>query len=127
MLVVTIHLWPGGDKTKARHLGTAYIANDMTGTGTLGNYRVMLSKWGDPSAVWKTARVTGFNRLKGSPWELLRRALASTVNGKAGTDPALRREMRTMARAANAGQTTLLEQEENDDIWTECAASDAHS
>lgn len=114
-----IELWPSGDKTKARHLGTAYIANDMTGTGQIGNYRVMLSKWGDPLSVWKTARVTGFNRLKGSPWELLRRALAQAVNARVGTDPVLAKEMRTLVRAASAGQTMLLEQEENDDIWTD--------
>jgi len=81
MLVVKIEMWPKGDKTKARVLGEAEIAN-VGGTQEVGDYDVRLLKWGAGRRTWKKGRVTGFPRLKLGPWDLLYRALAAIVAGR---------------------------------------------
>jgi hypothetical protein len=43
MIRITIEMLPHGDESRKRHMGTMEIANDATGTGTAGNYRVRLS------------------------------------------------------------------------------------
>lgn len=82
MLVVTIELWPRGDESRKRHLGTARIVNDGTGTADSGNYRVELSKWGRPKSVWRQGTVRGFPRRRRGPWDLLYRALGAAVRGR---------------------------------------------
>lgn len=79
MIRVTVELLPGGDAGRARHLGTAYIANDGTGTETTGSYSVMLSRRGMPWSIWKRGRVQGFPRKRLLAWDLLYRALDGTV------------------------------------------------
>jgi hypothetical protein len=81
MVVVTVALWPGGDKSRAKVLGEAEIAN-VGGTRETGDYEVRLLKWGAGRRTWKTGRVTGFPRLKLGPWDLLYRALAAIVAGR---------------------------------------------
>jgi len=76
---VTIEMLPHGDESRKRHLGTAIIANDGTGTATQGNYNIRLSRRGQPDSVWKTGRLTGFLRKKFLVWDLLLLALAATV------------------------------------------------
>lgn len=44
MLIVTVELWPKGDKALRRHLGSAVIANTGEGTAELGDYTIRLSK-----------------------------------------------------------------------------------
>lgn len=82
MIVVTVEMWQHGDPTKRRHLGTAKIANDLSGDEEIGNYRVTLSKWGRPNQVWKTGRIERFPRRALGPWDLLFLALRATVGGR---------------------------------------------
>lgn len=87
MIVVRVELWPQGDKSKARCLGEAEIAN-VGDTQQAGDYDVRLLKWGAGRRTWKAGRVTGFPRLKLGPWDLLYRALAAIVHGRnRGTKP----------------------------------------
>ncbi len=79
MIRVTVELLPHGDESRKRHLGTATIANDGTGTTTHGNYNIRLSRRGQPDSVWKTGRLTGFQRKRLLVWDLLLLALAATV------------------------------------------------
>jgi hypothetical protein len=70
MLRVTVELVPHGDESRARHLGTAVIANDGTGDLDTGNYWAKLSKWGS-GATWKRGKYKGFPRKRRGPWDLL--------------------------------------------------------
>lgn len=81
MIVVTVELWPHGDERRKRHLGTATIANDLSGTQDTGNYHVMLSKAGRPKETWRRGRVEAFPRLSRrlGVWDLLYRALRDSV------------------------------------------------
>lgn len=83
MLVVTVELWPQGDRAQARHLGTATIANDGTSRSPeVGNYSVTLSKWGRPKVAWRRGIVNGFRRQRFGPWDLLFAALAACVGDR---------------------------------------------
>ena len=77
MIKITMELWPFGQELGKRHLGTAVIVNDATGTTSTGNYNIILSKAGKgmEDAVWKRGRVEGFERKKKSAWDLLYLAL----------------------------------------------------
>lgn len=79
MLRITIELLPHGDESQARHMGTAVIANDGTGTAEVGNYDVSLSTFDSPDKIWKRARVKGFRRKQLGPWDLLLLALVVAV------------------------------------------------
>lgn len=82
MVVVRVELWPGGDRSKARLLGEARIANDGgQRTDSRGDYTVELSKF-NGTGVWKRGRVTGFPRLRLGGWDLLFRALRATVGAR---------------------------------------------
>jgi len=87
MIRVTVELLPGGDASRARHLGTAEIANDGTGTAEAGNYVVTLSKWGRPKQAWKRGAFSGFDRKRLGPWDLLLCALISCGIGDRLTKP----------------------------------------
>lgn len=82
MLRITVELLPLGDETRARHLGTAIIANDATGSRARGNYTVRLSKRGQPKSVWRRGRVEGFPRQRLGAWDLLYLALRATVGDR---------------------------------------------
>jgi hypothetical protein len=79
MIRVTIQMLPGGDESRARHLGTVEIANEGTGTAQMGNYKVRCSKMVKPTQTWKTGAVKGFNRTTRGPHDLLLLALMSVV------------------------------------------------
>lgn len=82
MLVVRIELWPRGSEEHKRELGIAYIANDVSGTPDTGNYNVRFMKspeYAKHPGVWKSARVESFPRRRLGPWDLLYRALHSSV------------------------------------------------
>jgi hypothetical protein len=113
VLVVRIELWPGGNEQQKRDLGTAFIVNDMAGTRQLGRYNVMLSKWGRPDTPWRVGRVDGFDRLRGSPWDLLRKAITAAT-GSRNADHALRTKMVRTARHALRGQAALIMEEDGD-------------
>ena len=91
MLRCTIELLPHGDETRKRVIGVVEIANDGTGTPTMGNYGVVLKKT-PPfpcalKAAWKrgmlkgedddaiAARVEGHHRTQRGSYDLLYRAL----------------------------------------------------
>lgn len=94
MIVVKIELWPNGDKDQARLQGIGFIANDGTGTVSVGNYDVHLShsgkylpKDGSAPGIWKTGKITGFHRRK-SVYELIALAFgALTFCQDAKVDP----------------------------------------
>lgn len=82
MVVVTVELWPGGDPTRKRHLGTAWIANDGTGDRRTGNYWVKLFSRGKRPRLWKEGIVRGFPRKDLLAWDLVYRALRNIVGSR---------------------------------------------
>ena len=90
MVYCRIELWPGGDRTKARLLQEATIAN-VGGDRERGDYAVGVShsttyKGGgfadpaspQPAEVWKAARITGHAR-KLSPFHLVCKAVGAAI------------------------------------------------
>lgn len=82
MVVVTVEIWPKGERFLKRHLGTAKISNDVSGTKSRGNYKVTLSVRGNPTRIWKRGRVKDFPRKRLGAWDLLYRALDATVRSR---------------------------------------------
>lgn len=78
MIRITVELIPFGLLSPV-HLGTADIINDGTGTRSIGNYTVRLSRKGQPGSTWKTAVVRGFPRLRLGAWDILYLALHAVV------------------------------------------------
>jgi hypothetical protein len=70
MLRVTIELLPRGDESRARKIGTLLIANDATGTETIGNYRGTLHAE-YTGLGGRTGHVENFNRKTQSVWSLV--------------------------------------------------------
>lgn len=60
-------------------LGTAIIANDLTGDDENGHYAFVLSKWGRPRVPWEKGSVEGFKRQDRGPWDLLYLVLDKAV------------------------------------------------
>jgi hypothetical protein len=75
MLVVTVELWPGGNKEKSCVLGQALITNDGTGSPTVGNYKFSLMGKNKRRLKYGTGRLTGFPRKREGPWSLLARIM----------------------------------------------------
>jgi hypothetical protein len=111
MLVIRIELWSGGRQDKKKDLGMLFIVNTGSGTKSLGNYEVMLSKWGHPDVPWRVGSVAGFDRLRGSPWDLMRRAIIAAT-GQRNQDHGLRQRMVRVARRALYGQSSMFEREQ---------------
>lgn len=82
MIRVTIQLFPFGDETSAKHLGTVDIANDGTGDQATGNYKVRLSRMDSPTLAWKTGAIKGFNRKTRGPHDLLLLALMTLIGDR---------------------------------------------
>ena len=82
MVVVKIELWPGGYETNKRDLGTILIANDGTGTSTIGNYDVRVMSRGKKPRILKTGRVEGYKRKTTSPHRLVLAALQIAFNAR---------------------------------------------
>jgi len=67
MIKITVELLPHGNEANKRLLGVMLIANDTTGTATVGNYiGAMESEYGERAGV-----VRGFNRKTQSVWSLV--------------------------------------------------------
>jgi hypothetical protein len=79
MLRVTIEVLPSGDENRKRHLGTVEIANDGTGSPEVGNYSIRLAKFGRPNQTWLQGKLSGFDRIKRGPYDLLLQCLVATV------------------------------------------------
>lgn len=70
MIRVTVELLPKGDASRARKLGVLEIANDATGTATVGHYTGTLHAE-YTSAIGRKGRVTNFSRQRQSVWSLV--------------------------------------------------------
>lgn len=87
MIVVKVELWPGGDESNKRDLGTAHIwCKSADGKNNeYGEYGVKLLKGAeysnDPGGVWRSGKVSIFPRTSKSfgPWELLALALEDVL------------------------------------------------
>ena len=63
MLVVKVELWPGGDRSRSKTLGSGVIANDGTGDTKIGNYDAAFGPGLAPRPEQCSgSRVTGFRR-----------------------------------------------------------------
>ena len=82
MLVVTVELWPFGDASRKTVLGIAKIANDGTGSPSLGNYTAEIHKGDHLSRVWKRGRVEQFRRQVLTAWDLLYLVLQDVLKGR---------------------------------------------
>jgi hypothetical protein len=82
MLRITIELLPLGSEEHKRHLGTAEIWNDATGSLESGNYRYRLYHWGNSNGLWRSGNVTAFPRLNRGPWDLLFLVLLQAVSDR---------------------------------------------
>jgi hypothetical protein len=70
MLRVTVELLPCGDESRRRTLASMDIANDGTGTRTVGNYRGTLhAEYTGPHG--RHGNVFGYNRTSQSVWSLV--------------------------------------------------------
>jgi hypothetical protein len=85
MIVIRAELWPYGEPPR-KHLGTAVIGNDGTGSIRTGNYDIWLGNQ-DEQDPWRIIlnredqvlnqlRVEGFPRQELDHWHLLGRALS---------------------------------------------------
>lgn len=87
MIVVTVEMWPGGDKSKRYLLGIATITNDATGTREIGNYdatfsdQVNIVKGGamPENLLVHAGRVENFDRQRRNVWQLLNAALGDAL------------------------------------------------
>lgn len=71
MLVIKIELWPYGDQSKSKILGTSLICNDGTGDKETGNYYAVFKD----DKEERKCEVKGFPRLKLNAFDLLYRCL----------------------------------------------------
>lgn len=101
MLYIRIELWPRGDRSKAKVLGEATIAN-VGGSEQRGSYKARLSKANGfrcramrpntsrdlevarvtgplEGSVWKETAVRDFPRKRLGPWDLLYRVLQAAI------------------------------------------------
>lgn len=68
MIKVIVELWPRGDESKKKTLGTLSIANDGTGDSNIGNYQgVLVSEYTNG----RKGRVFNFKRQEQSVWSLI--------------------------------------------------------
>lgn len=84
MLVVRIELWPLGNYSRRRTIGTVVISNDGTGTLEDGNYDCALAhaeSHNDKTGAWKGGRVTDHPR-RLSPYHLPLRAIDACLKGR---------------------------------------------
>ena len=83
MIRVTVELVSAISPDRSRLLGVATIANDGTGTPSVCDYDVSLSKWAPKhSQTWKKGKVLGFDRVGRGPWDLLYLALQACVGNR---------------------------------------------
>ena len=71
MIKVTIELLPGGDKSRARTLGKAYIGR-VSGSGEMATYEVLVSGTDLMGDCWTT--ISDYPRNSSSIWDLVLRS-----------------------------------------------------
>jgi hypothetical protein len=77
MIVVRLELWPRGNKSAKRDLGTMVIENDQTGTEQAGNYMYKIKKgqvYSERPSMLCQGEFRDYPRhhRADAPWELLR-------------------------------------------------------
>ena len=82
MIVIRIELWPHGDMSKARILGTGIIANTGQGTNEVGQYKAFFDSMGPSGPQHREARIGRFKRQEKDSWELLYLALKKIFGKK---------------------------------------------
>ena len=82
MIKITVELYPLGLDKGKKMLGEGYIANDLTGTFTKGNYRARLNDAG--GRKWKESQVKNFQRKKYLAWDLVYLALKEALEDRHG-------------------------------------------
>ena len=76
MIRVTVELLPGGDKTRARTLGTAYIGR-VSGSGEMATYEALVS--GTDLLGGCRATIADYPRNSSSVWDLVLRAVCKAL------------------------------------------------
>lgn len=84
MIKVTVELVSAIHPSRSRILGVAEISNDGQQTlftdGDEGNYNYRLSKFAPRlNQDWRRGRISGFDRVKRGPWDLLYQILRDAV------------------------------------------------
>ena len=84
MVVVKIELWPRGDESQARCFGTMEIEltgfeADSRGRARFGAYAYRILQWGTKRRTWRRGVVSGHDRVKCGPWDLVFRCLSRAV------------------------------------------------
>lgn len=74
MLKVVIEIHPFGDETRKRTIGEVYIANDMTGDISTGNYKAWLTRDPRKAPIEPDVKLKNFDRNLGAH-ELVRQIL----------------------------------------------------
>jgi len=71
MVVVTVEMWPKGNRKKKYLLAEAVITNDGKGTKSVASYDcIILDRRGKKV---RRVRIEGFQRLRASVWTLIMR------------------------------------------------------
>lgn len=80
MIVIKIELWPAGNKDRKQLLGVAVIANDGTGSDSIGNYKYQI--FGRNNRPLRAGRITSFPRNILLGWDLLTRVLKQAFGAR---------------------------------------------
>lgn len=73
MIRIDITMYPHGNSSRARAIGSMIITNNGTGTKSKGNYSYTMST--EKTKKYKTGEVKNFPRLKNNVWTLILRVL----------------------------------------------------
>lgn len=73
MIRVDVTLYPHGNSSRSRAIGSMLIFNDGTGSKSKGNYKYTMST--EKTENYKNGKVTGFQRLNNNVWTLILRVL----------------------------------------------------
>lgn len=85
MIKITVELWPYGIEAKKEVIGEMKIANDGTGTRSIGNYTFKVWSKGK---LWKIGAIKGFHRLRFNVWYLIFNCLITALFKNKKVNPA---------------------------------------
>lgn len=77
MIIVTVEMWPGGDKDEAYLLAVAVLTNDQTGSTTRGDYDCGLFL--KSKRIWRKTHIAQYPRAKLNVWHLIKRMLEGVL------------------------------------------------
>lgn len=84
MIVIRVEIWPQGDQGNAREIANAVIANDGSGTKSVGNY---LATFQTAPGRLADSEVKGFKRRQNHVWELIRLSLNNAFEKEVSNGP----------------------------------------